>query len=261
MSTISRQIEINGEKIAYWTLGHEAAERQIVWAHGWGQDHRAFEQIAGSWAANAYNILIDFPGFGGSPRPNAEWGTADYADACAGLLESLPNGHRIWVGHSFGCRVGIQLAARHAEVIDALFLVAAAGLPRQRSGLSQFRVKSKIALYKSLRALPFGNKDRLLERFGSADYKAAGHMRTILTKVVNEDLSTQAQEISLPAKLVYGSQDDETPPEIGKRLAQLIPNGLFVQLDGLDHYSILNEGRHQTAFQLKQFIDGLGETA
>ena len=98
---------------------------------------------------------MDFPGFGESPRPVAEWGTADYADASAGLLESLPNGHRIWVGHSFGCRVGIQLAARHSEIIDALFLVAAAGLPRRRSRLSQFRIKSKIALYKGLHALPF----------------------------------------------------------------------------------------------------------
>ena len=261
MSTISRQFEINGEKIAYWTLGHEAADLQIIWAHGWGQDHRVFEQLAGSWAANAYNILIDFPGFGESPRPVAEWGTADYADASAGLLEGLPNGHRIWVGHSFGCRVGIQLAARHSEIIDALFLVAAAGLPRQRSRLSQFRIKSKIALYKGLRALPFGDKDQLLERFGSADYKAAGDMRAILTKVVNEDLSSQAQTISLPTKLVYGSQDDETPPEIGKRLAQLIPNGLFVQLDDLDHYSVLNEGRHQTAFQLKKFVDELEDNA
>ena len=86
-------------------------------------------------------------------------------------------------------------------------------------------------------------------------------MRGILTKVVNEDLSPQAREIRLPVKLVYGSRDDETPPEIGERLAALIPGGSFVQLDGLDHYSILGDGRHQTVFQLKQFIDGLEETA
>ena len=34
MSTISRQFEVDGEKIAYWTLGDEAAERQFIWAHG-----------------------------------------------------------------------------------------------------------------------------------------------------------------------------------------------------------------------------------
>jgi len=261
MSTISRQFEKDGQNIAYWTLGDEAAERQIIWAHGWGQDHRAFEQLAESWTANSYNILIDFPGFGASPRPIDDWGTAEYADACAAFLEQLPRRPRVWVGHSFGCRVGIQLAARHGVLLDALFLVAAAGLPRRRSGLSRLRVQSKIALYKSLRALPFGDKDRLRDRFGSADYKAAGDMRGILTKVVNEDLSPQAREIRLPAKLVYGSQDDETPPEIGARLAELIPDATFVQLDGLDHYSILGDGRHQTVFQLKQFIEGLEETA
>ncbi|MEC7397991.1 MAG: alpha/beta hydrolase, partial [Pseudomonadota bacterium] len=120
MSTISRQFEVDGEKIAYWTLGDEAAERQIIWAHGWGQDHRAFEQLAESWATGAFNILIDFPGFGASPRPRVDWGTAEYADACAVLLKQFPRCERIWVGHSFGCRVGIQLAARHGNLIDGL---------------------------------------------------------------------------------------------------------------------------------------------
>ena len=45
-----------------------------------------------------------FPGFGASPRPTKDWGTADYADYCAAFLNTLPAARRLWIGHSFGCR-------------------------------------------------------------------------------------------------------------------------------------------------------------
>lgn len=257
MSTLSREFNANGQTMAYWSLGDEGAQRQLVWAHGWGQSHAAFSVLAETWRTGAYNILIDFPGFGASPRPAEDWGTADYADACAQFLATLPPGQRIWIGHSFGCRVGLQIGARHPELVDGLFLVAAAGLRPRRSPLTALKVKSKVALYKTLRALPLGDKDKLRDRFGSADYKAAGEMRGILTKVVNEDLSEEARRIRCPVRLVYGDADTEAPPEIGRRLADLIPGAEFVQLDGHDHYSVLAGGRHQTAYQLKQFIDGL----
>lgn len=257
MSTLSRQFESNGQTIAYWTIGDEAARRQIIWAHGWGQSHAAFLPMAESWQSDAQNCLLDFPGFGASPKPASDWGTAEYADMAAAFLAALPAGQRIWIGHSFGCRVGLQLAARHPASIDAMFLIAAAGIPRKRSLLNRLKVKTKVATYKTLRALPIGDKDRLRERFGSADYRAAGELRGILTKVVNEDLSEVAGQITCPVRLVFGSQDSETPPEIGRRLAALIPRGEFIELDGLDHYSILAAGRHQTTFQLKKFIDSL----
>ena len=88
----------------------------------------------------ARSILIDFPGFGASPMPPAPWGTADYADAMAEWLDGLPPARRIWVAHSFGCRVGLQLAARRPATLAGLFLIAAAGLPPQRSASAQARL-------------------------------------------------------------------------------------------------------------------------
>ncbi len=110
MSTNSRQFERDGQTIAYWTLGDETADQQFVWAHGWGQDHHAFLPLAESWQSSAFNIVLDFPGFGASPRPTEDWGTAEYADACAAFLATLPAGRRVWVGHSFFRLVGRPIA-------------------------------------------------------------------------------------------------------------------------------------------------------
>ena len=123
----------------------------VIWAHGWGQDHHAFLALAQSLERAAHHTLIDFPGFGLSPPPAEAWDTADYADAVAEWLATLPRGRRIWVGHSFGCRVGLRLAARHPEAVDAMVLAAAAGLQRRRSFPEKLRFSIRIRLFKALK--------------------------------------------------------------------------------------------------------------
>src|SRR5438045_2682906 len=99
--------------------------------------------LAESLRRAAPSVLVDFPGFGESPVPPGAWGTEDYADAMAEWLARLPAGRRVWIGHSFGSRVGLQLAARHPESVQGLFLIAAAGLPPQRSPAARIRFAAR----------------------------------------------------------------------------------------------------------------------
>lgn len=231
---------------------------RFLWAHGWGQDRRAMANLAQSLTGLGGHILIDFPGFGAAPHPRDAWSTADYADAVARFLKHAPTaGPTVWIGHSFGGRVGIQLAARHPELVDRLVLIASAGLQRQRSLLERTRVTGKIYTFKTLKRLApvVGmDVDKLRENFGSADYKAAGDMREILSKVVREDLTDVAARIKCPTRLIYGAKDTETPPEIGERLAAVIPDAQLSVLTNQDHYSLLGEGRHQVAKRIRDFL-------
>ncbi len=235
-----------------------AARWHFIWAHGWGQNRDALKPIAQSLLSFGTHDFLDFPGFGASPRPDSAWTTADYADLAARWLAANGTGHPVvWVGHSFGCRVGIQLAARHPARLDRMMLIAAAGLPRHRSPLQRAKFKGRVYGYKALKRLaPLAgvSQDQLREKFGSADYKAAGAMRDILVKVVNEDLTHEAERISCPVYLIYGARDAETPPEIGQRLASLIATSKIDVIDGLDHYTVLGEGRHQVTKRLKSFL-------
>lgn len=247
-------------QVSHETLGtFDVPEKwRFVWAHGWGQNRHAMANIAQSLTSLGGHVLIDFPGFGDAPPPTEPWGTAEYADFSARLLKAgQAAGPTVWLGHSFGGRVGIQLAARHPDVIDKLVLIASAGLQRQRSMLEQTRVQSKIYTFKTLKHLApvLGlDVDKLRNRFGSADYRNAGAMREILAKVVREDLTDMARQISCPVLLIYGGKDTETPPEIGERLAELIPNANLNILETQDHYSLLGDGRHQVAKRIRDFL-------
>jgi pimeloyl-ACP methyl ester carboxylesterase len=251
-------VAAHGASIAYLSLGTNltGAALHFIWAHGWGQDHRAFLPLASSLERSGPHTLVDFPGFGASPPPPGDWGTAEYADAMAEWLGTLPRVRRIWIGHSFGCRVGLQLAARHPDAVDGLFLVAAAGLPRSRTLLEQLTLKSKVAAFKTLRKLSGLGVEigALKDKFGSADYRNAGPMRATFVNVVREDLSDTARRVKCPVQLVYGALDQETPPEIGQRLAALIPDASIAVLPRLDHYSVLTAGSHQVQHQLQRFM-------
>jgi pimeloyl-ACP methyl ester carboxylesterase len=229
----------------------------LVYAHGWGHTHQNLRPLADAARLAGTSVLIDLPGFGASPLPAVAWGTADYADAVAAWLAKRPAERRVWIGHSFGCRVGLQLAARHPALIDGLFLIAAAGLPRRRSLPERVWLAARRSAFRLARRLtPEGPaRDALRARFGSADYTAAGPLRPILVKTVGEDLTEVARAVRCPAVLVYGERDSETPPEIGTRLNRLIPRSQLIVLRGFDHWSVLTEGRHQIAQRLSEFVE------
>lgn len=249
----------NGGGFAYSVKGQPLSDGVpvVIWAHGWGQSHQGFAKLIEPFETRAHHICLDFPGFGASPLPPEGWGTAEYADLIAEYLKDQKLSSVIWVGHSFGCRVGTQIAARHPDLIRRMVYIAGAGLKLERPLPKRAYLYCRIRLFKLLRRfVPDGAfKDRLMVAFGSTDYKNAGPMRQVFIRVVNEDLSEQAAQIRCPVTLVYGSDDTETPPQLGQKYKSLISDSVLHILDGQDHYSVLDNGRHQVVKILNDAIN------
>ena len=263
-----QEFNSRGVKFAYTTAGKdfsldsfkkntgENSKPLILWAHGWGHTHANFSPLIAPLEPHANHIALDFPGFGASSPPPESWDTKDYADAIAAWMTENQIPPVIWIGHSFGCRVGTQIAAHYPECIDSMIFISGAGLKKKRPPLKKLYFYLRIRLYKVLKKLiPEGAfKTKLMAKFGSADYKKAGPMRTVFIRVVNEDLSETAKTIQCPVALVYGTEDHETPPEFGERYSKLIQNSELFLLDGQDHYSVLQNGRHQVIKIIDAFI-------
>jgi pimeloyl-ACP methyl ester carboxylesterase len=253
-------ITATGTKFAVRQIGSpRTGSLHLIWGHGWGQSAAAFQPLAEILAPFGTSSLIDFPGFGGSGIPPQNWGTADYADAVTDWLRALPSKTFVWIGHSFGGRVGIQIAARHPGLIAGMVLIAAAGLPRRRSLLERLRVNARVTMFKVAKRFVREGPvlERLRRRFGSADYRDAGAMRPIFLRVVREDLTAEAQRVHCPTLLIYGTRDTETPPELGERFHKLIRNSELAVLDGFNHLNILTDGRHQVAMKIRRFMEQL----
>jgi pimeloyl-ACP methyl ester carboxylesterase len=75
--------------------------------HGWGRDHHDFDAVL----AGVDALALDLPGHGVAPEPPAPWSTSEYAQWVLPVLDDLRQGPVVVVGHSFGARVAVQMAA------------------------------------------------------------------------------------------------------------------------------------------------------
>ncbi|CAK0768720.1 AB hydrolase-1 domain-containing protein [Gammaproteobacteria bacterium] len=258
-SMIKEVINIFGIDVTAYILGNLASSKNtIILAHGWGQSSSVFFPLMDSLRNHTSLIAIDFPGFGASNNPPADWSVTNYCDLSAKIIQHFHLSHCIWVGHSFGCRVGIKLAANYPELVDSLILIAAPGIP-YKNILQKMKISMKIMLFKALKFfIPEGlGREKLRIFFGSSDYRSAGSMRSILAKVLSENLSNDAKKIKCNVVLMYGANDFDTPPRIGELYTQLIPTANLIILKGFDHNSIIQTGYHQISLEIHRLLKGV----
>jgi pimeloyl-ACP methyl ester carboxylesterase len=157
-------------------------------------------------------IVLDLPGFGGaSPPPPTAMGTAGYADLVKPALDACAD-QVVVLGHSFGGRVAVHLAARHADRVAALVLTGVPRLvaPEHRTQPAwSFRVARWLHRH---HVLSDARIEAIRQRRGSADYRnATGVMRDVLVTVVNEDYGDVLPAITCPVELVWGDDDTAAP--------------------------------------------------
>lgn len=236
-------------------------ENTFVWLHGWGHSHGSLSRLAQLFKNQGKHYLFDLPGFGKSVKLTDGAGTRDYADALAKELKALTDRPCILIGHSFGGRVAVQMAAHHGEHVKAIILIGGAGLQRRRSITHKIRAFALRSLGKLARLCDSLFKSNFRQaysnKFGSADYRAAGELRPTFVRVVNEDLSHEASSAECPALLIYGAEDNEAPPEIGRKYESLMQSALYHEIEGFGHLDILDRGAYQCQALISDFLKSL----
>jgi pimeloyl-ACP methyl ester carboxylesterase len=217
----------------------------IVALHGWGRDRHDFRDALSGYR----HIRADLPGFGLSPPPPEAWGAADYAACLAAALDEcgLPE-PAVVVGHSFGGRVAVCLAAARPDLAGSLVLC---GVPLLR-GPGRARPPLGYRLARSAaraRLLPARRFEAIRAARGSADYNAAtGVMREILVTVVNESYEAQLRAITAPVALLWGARDRAVPPAMVDRARALLPGPVTAEVvDGAGHDVHLQEPARLTS--------------
>ncbi|CAB4635322.1 unannotated protein [freshwater metagenome] len=202
---------------------------RIIALHGWGRSGKDFERIL----AGQVGLAVHLPGFGPAAHPTGAWSTADYADQLALALRGL--GPVIVVGHSFGGRVALRLAARAPELVSALVLT---GVPLTRVNAPKpaplaFRI-AKVLHAKKL--IPEATMERYRRKYGSQDYRnARGVMREILVKTVAEDYLDDATRVVAPVTMVWGEFDAPAPLAAAEKALEYFPRATLRVVPGASH--------------------------
>jgi pimeloyl-ACP methyl ester carboxylesterase len=246
------------------TYVDEGSGDPVVLLHGWGGQAASMTPLVVGLRDKYRVLAFDLPGFGGSSLPPAPWGTREYASFVERAVTSLGIARATYLGHSFGGRIAIWLAAHVPEAVQALVLVDAAGIKppaafRRRMRQLFYKVAKTVLRLPILGAQGPALQERLAMRFGSADYRAmTGVMRASMVKTVNLDLTACLKTVSAPTLLLWGEKDTETPIADGRKMEQLIRGSRLITVAGAGHFSYLDSPALVNAV-VSAFLDGTRE--
>jgi pimeloyl-ACP methyl ester carboxylesterase len=253
------RFEHAGASLVDEVLG-DSASRHIVFMHGWGGDRNSLRAIGVLFRPTHAVHLLDLPGFGNAPLPPADWDTIKYADLVQRYVHDCVPAPVVLVGHSFGGRIALRLASQRLPQVRAIVLMAVPGLPAPPFSRVRLRRAAIGHLRRLLTAarpvLGAGPIDWHTRTFGSKDYLAAGDLRSVFVRTVNEDLTESAKAVACPVLLIWGSDDRETPPSLARRFKGLLDGHATLELlPHKDHYLYDGTGAHLCAFKIRTWLD------
>jgi pimeloyl-ACP methyl ester carboxylesterase len=234
------KVLVNGQLIEY---KKEGRGKTILLLHGWGALLGTFDELAQYFVKRGFEVLrFDFPGFGGSPKPDDSWGVGEYASLTAALLDKLKikNIYGL-IGHSFGGRVIIKGIASGVLNPKKVVLLGSAGVkPRQSAKKLAYKVVAKagkaVTSMPGLRGARTRLREQLYDAAGASDYLNAGKMRKIFLNTVNEDLLGSVSHITQPALLIWGEHDSETPVSQARMIKESLKSAHLVIIPEAGHF-------------------------
>jgi pimeloyl-ACP methyl ester carboxylesterase len=252
-----------GETIWYKKTGTGQPVLQI---HGSAFGHRNFARMTPLMAENFEVIDFDLPGYGESTGSLREGGMAGIAEIVYEFIAALGYERVSLHGTSFGAMIGVNLAARHPEVIDRLVFSCfvakydlAARLMRKTwkiaardSGMKAVTDLTSVAgfarsYYERPEAL--AQFEEMYEAFSATEPEAFIKGTETIEKT---DLTPLLSSLTMPTLLLGGAEDNMTPFKpaasgVGfEQIATILPNCEMLVLQDCGHYLVIEQPEEAT---------------
>ena len=255
MSFAERTVRVNGITLHYLDWGPAEAP-PVVLLHGITGHARVWDHLAERLLPGRRVLALDQRGHGDSyPAPDDDYRVGAMADDVAAFAGSLRLDRFALVGHSMGGRIAIKYAADHAARLERLVIIDIgpdinlAGLQRVRDMMAKSpeRIESEEwAVEYIRRANPLQDVRMLRERVrhglkrlpdGELTWKYAKGLRDMMREGRRDavDLWEPLPRIPCPTLIVRGAESDILAPEVAKKMAERLPDGHVVEIEGAGH--------------------------
>jgi len=228
------QIVIDNLLTNYESYENTEVKDCLVILPGWMNTSATWNPIAQKLNKKYKVVVLDFPGFGKTPKPSDNFDTYSYASFVQAFLKKLGISKAIVLGHSFGGRVATILAAT-TSLVEKLILLDSAGIENLRWD-KKIKVRIVHTLSPLKKILPKKLTYKIGGLLGSPGYKQAGEMRKIFTQVVSQDLIHLLPKIKVPTLILWGDRDKVLNPKLTKVYRRLIPNSQVRIVWGAGHH-------------------------
>jgi len=262
------KFKVNNEEIFASTGGRPFDKKKpvIIFLHGSGFDHTVWMLQTRYFAFHGYSILaLDLPGHGFSKEESLTsiGGIADWLNS---IIENLELKEVSLVGHSQGCLISLECAARYPNKIKSLSLMGGSGSMPVNPLLIELAKNNDSRVVDLMMDWCHGPAGH----FGTHSIPGMNHINIGSTLMKNKSLQNilgidllacnnyingfkSAAELSLPVLIILGDQDKMCSLKAGKKLATVIKNSQTHIIKNCGHMMHLEEAAKTLAI-LKKFI-------
>ncbi len=199
--------------------------RPVVFLHGIASSSEVWNRTIKLLSPNQFrSVSLDLLGFGQSVKPSNWWlkyNPTDHARSVIATLDSLNiTTPAIFVGHSMGCLVSIEVAKLRPDLVSKLILFAPPfynGLPHSK--LLKFRKTVYFRLYRAVT----NNKPKSLDKFMPVknllqkelgfelhEHTWTPFKRSLENTIIKQHSLSDLKTINAPTKIYYGKLDPLT---------------------------------------------------
>lgn len=232
----------------------DGAGPPVVFLHGIGGGRQNWEQQAGAVAPSFTSFAWDARGYGESDDYDGPLDFSDFGDDLVRLLDHFDIERAHLVGLSMGARILMDFAPRYLDRVATLTLCDCF------YGFKNSLSPEKQVEYIELRERPLREGktfadlapkliDSLVSPGASAEVRETLRQSILRLRVdsylktlrasVTFDQADELAKLAMPVQLIFGSEDQLTPPSIGHEMTELLPNAQLAVLDGAGHLSNL----------------------
>jgi pimeloyl-ACP methyl ester carboxylesterase len=257
--------DVNGQRLHYEDTGGDGPA--VVFSHGLFMDETMFDPQVAALRDRYRCIAWDERGHGQTGDTTEPFTYWDSAEDLAALLGSLGVERAVLAGMSQGGFLSLRCALRHPELVRALILIdTQAGVedPDRLPGY-QVMVDNWVANGPDQPTLDIIAGLILGEGYPAAEWQekwtrqSNENLVTVFTTLATrEDLHDRLSEIDVPALVIHGEADASIALEIGRNLADGIPDAEFVIVPGAGHAANLTHPELVNP-QIERFLASLPE--
>ena len=227
----------------------------ILLIHGSGLTHIVWSLHEQFYASQGFNVLsIDLPGHGNSEGPSLK-SVEEISDWVKSLMNVLDIKKLIIIGHSQGCLVGIDFAARYPNLINCLVLVAGSYKMPVNQDLIDYAEEGdeKAVLlmmkwgYEGSKAFIGGNPVKKI-------INSSREIREVLAVDLNacnnyKGGKESLEKINCPTLCIFGDLDKMVPLEVGNKMSSMIKNSEKKVINNCGHMIIFEK-----AFEMRKIV-------
>ncbi len=247
--------------------------RPMVFAHGFGCDQHMWRFVAPAFEDRFRVILFDHAGAGGSTAetydPQRHSSLQGYAEDVVGLCRELGVTDGVFVGHSVSAMIGVLADLMDPGLFERLVLVGPSARYLDDDGyvggfsetdiheLLESLDSNYLGWSSAMAPAIMGNPERpelgqeLTESFCRTDPEIAGRFARV---TFLSDNRADLPRVQTPALVLQCSQDAIAPIEVGRYVAETMPNAQLAMLRATGHCPNLS-APEETIAAMAPFVD------